>query len=547
MPAHRSSPLAREVHSESPNAGIGLPSASNRLRTAMNRPLWKQALIPTLLLGGLWLAFSLATTGYIAWLDRGYRRLLNENVATMRATGEMQGILWSLHDTIADASESELIRAETDRIGIETQRLRAALQSADLAARTDEERREVDRLRRSFDDYVGLLRNTDRGAPLAPEDISQIRARSRELAVSMSAGCNHLREINQRLIKANTSQRETWNSRIGGTRIVLLFIGPILGVWLGVRAASRVRRRLAEISVRLEGASGELGRLEVSSNPGAGNFDELDRQVLAITQRLDDALQQLHSARHEILRRERLAAVGQLAAGVAHELRNPLTAVKLLVQTVARSQEDNGTTAKQLGVVKDEIVRMERTIQSLLDYARPPAQNRLRHDLRETLGRALNLVESRAAHDCVGIELLLPNEPLELDGDPEQLHQVFVNLLLNGMDAMPNGGEISVKLEHDQPASHDDNSAAPTCVVTVEDRGSGIPATVIERLFEPFVTTKERGTGLGLAVSRRIIEEHSGTLTGTNGPQGGAIFSVRLPVTARNAPVERAAQVSRKV
>lgn len=544
MPAPRDRSFVRRVPSESRNSRTGFRLAADQVRSVMNRPLWKEALIPTLLLGGLWLAFSLATTAYIAWLDRSYQRVIDENVASMRAAGEVQGILWSLHDPVADATETEVSEVTAARIGVEVQRLIAALQSASDSAKTDAERQEVAELQRSFDDYRALLQGLKRGEPLDVAMLSRLRDQSRELAKQMSDRCNRLRELNQELIHSDATNRETWNDRIGGIRLVLLFAGPILGVWLGIRAASRVRRRLAEISVRLEGASGELGRLEVSTNSTGGEFDELDRQVIAITQRLDDVFKQLQSARHEVRRSERLAAVGQLAAGVAHELRNPLTAVKLLVQTVARDHHDDATTAKQLGVVQDEVIRMERTIQSLLDFARPPAQNRLRHDLRETIGRALNLMEGHATRDHVRIELVLPEEPMEVDGDPEQLHQVFVNLLLNGIDAMPDGGEITVTLQRDESRLTHDRSARPACVVTVTDGGAGIPDSVIERLFEPFVTSKERGTGLGLAVSRRIIEEHDGTLTAANGPHGGAIFSVTLPLVEQSQSIEVAAQVA---
>lgn len=533
MPVPRDRPFARPTPSEFAKPRLGLWLAADQLRSIMNRPLWKEALLPTLLLGGLWPAFGLATTAYIAWLDQGHQRVVDENVASIHAAGEVQGVLWSLQDSVAEATESEFSEADSTRIGVGIARLEAALKLASESARTDAEQHEVAELRRSFADYRDLLDRSKRGESLNVGGMFQVRNRSRDLAKEMSDRCTRLRELNQQLIRTDAATRETWNQLIGGIRLILLFAGPILGVWLGIRAASKVRRRLTEISVRLEGMSGEYGRLEVTTSPNGGEFDELDRQVLAITQRLDGVLKQLQSARREVRRSERLAAVGQLAAGVAHELRNPLTAVKLLVQTVARDHRDDATTAKQLGVVQDEVVRMERTIQSLLDYARPPAQNRLRHDLRDTIGRALNLMQGRAERDRVRIELSLPAESLIADGDPEQLHQVFVNLLLNGMDAMPNGGQIAVTLQRGELLAPGDQSPRPASVVTVADSGAGIPESIIEHLFEPFVTSKERGTGLGLAISRRIIEEHQGTLTAANNPHGGAVFLVKLPLVTQ--------------
>jgi two-component system, NtrC family, sensor histidine kinase HydH len=111
-----------------------------------------------------------------------------------------------------------------------------------------------------------------------------------------------------------------------------------------------------------------------------------------------------------------------------------------------------------------------------------------------------------------------------VEGDPEQLHQVFINLLLNAIESMPQGGSLSV-------AAQCDGGSNGQCRVLFSDSGPGIPPSVIGKIFEPFVTSKERGTGLGLAVSRRIVEEHGGKLTGVNRPEGGAVFVVELPTS----------------
>jgi signal transduction histidine kinase len=224
---------------------------------------------------------------------------------------------------------------------------------------------------------------------------------------------------------------------------------------------------------------------------------------------------------------ERLAAVGELAAGVAHELRNPLTSVKLLIQTAAQQPSSPSLGQQDLQVAQREIARMESTIQGLLDFARPPALRRVPHDLRSTVRRALNLVEGRAKQQQVTIRLESPDMPVIIAGDPEQIHQVLVNLLLNGMEAMAEGGLLHI-------AIHAGDGDGRACRVTVCDSGPGIPPETLVRIFEPFVTDKERGTGLGLAISRRIAEEHGGALVAANREAGGAIFTLELPL---NAPI----------
>ena len=153
---------------------------------------------------------------------------------------------------------------------------------------------------------------------------------------------------------------------------------------------------------------------------------------------------------------------------------------------------------------------MENTIQGLLDFARPPQMQKVRHDLRDTLRRALNLVEGHAKQQEVVVCEECPNAPVLVDGDPEQLHQVFVNLLLNGVEAMPDGGELQIAIQLRRCSrlpSAGSRSATPE---------PGFPKPIMQRIFEPFVTSKERGTGLGLAISRRIVEQHGGKLTAAN-------------------------------
>jgi signal transduction histidine kinase len=166
---------------------------------------------------------------------------------------------------------------------------------------------------------------------------------------------------------------------------------------------------------------------------------------------------------------------------------------------------------------------MERTIQSLLDFARPTQPRRTRHDLREPLRRVLNLISARASQQRVAIDCRGGEAPLWVVGDTEQLVQVFLNLTLNGIDAMPEGGRLGLELTRGLA------EGSRWVGLRVNDQGPGLSAEVLGRLFEPFVTTKERGTGLGLAVSRRIVLEHSGELLVRNLPAGGAEFELRLP------------------
>jgi signal transduction histidine kinase len=244
----------------------------------------------------------------------------------------------------------------------------------------------------------------------------------------------------------------------------------------------------------------------------------------------------LQIARREVMQSERLAAVGELAAGVAHEIRNPLTSVKLLLQHANEQIGEPRLDKGQLALILEEIGRMETTIQGLLDFSRPTRLNRVPHDLCLTLQRAMNLVEPRARQQGIDLVVHSCSDPLIVDGDPDRLLQVFVNLLINAVEAMPGGGRLTIEatpLSRSEATwstgTSDDDSTTSWLQVVVRDTGSGIPEEVMSRLFEPFATSKERGTGLGLAISHRIVEEHQGTLTAHNRPEGGAEFTITIP------------------
>jgi signal transduction histidine kinase len=212
---------------------------------------------------------------------------------------------------------------------------------------------------------------------------------------------------------------------------------------------------------------------------------------------------------------------------VAHELRNPLTSVKLLLQHSASRGGDATVAAPRVALILDEIDRMESTIQGLLDFSRPAQPQRKLHDLRATIERAIHLIVGRAEKQNVETELSLGLEPLWINGDPQQLHQVFVNLLINGIEAMPNGGTLAVSLVSEPETGE--------IAIEIVDSGEGIPADLLPRLFEPFASAKERGTGLGLAVSRRIVEEHHGVISVRPGSPHGASFRVTLPAAVPEA------------
>jgi len=198
-----------------------------------------------------------------------------------------------------------------------------------------------------------------------------------------------------------------------------------------------------------------------------------------------------------------------------------------------------GLAVEDLSIIENEVRRMEQCIQVFLDFARPPTPERREADLLEVFHRALALVEGRARRQNVTVNVEAPTDPLVVRIDPEQIHQVLVNLLLNALDALPQGGAVNVQIrlnEKKDSANGSMEAVGDGCPpknhwvqVSIRDNGSGINPHICRRLFEPFVSNKETGLGLGLSICKRLIEDHGGAIRGQNLPQGGAEFVFALP------------------
>ena len=484
--------------------------------------MWRKVVGATALVCLLWLVVGGATIYYIHGQYEAHIRDLAGTLTTIRATDAMQDVLWRLQATVMEVAEQadSHTRFEVTELEGAFQRHLREVESDSTAPESRDWVREIREQFSLYRDHIQqrLEARTQSGSqPPAQFELAR-------LAHAVAEPCQHLLEIQEQRIVDATHQRSRLRDSFDVVTLVLWFAGPVLGILCGFAVARNLRRSISDISISLKDAAGglehELGRVELHPSD---DLSTLHQQVQLVSSRIKQVVEQLQEARRETMLADRLAAVGELAAGVAHELRNPLTAVKLLIQTAAQRPAERPLSEKQLCVVQQQIVRMENTIQGLLDFARPPPMHQVQHDLRDTLRRALNLIEGHAHQQDVLIHEDFAGTPVPVEGDPEQLHQVFVNLLLNGIEALPQGGELWVAIRSEEPAG-------TGCRITVSDSGPGIPLAIMERMFEPFVTGKERGTGLGLAISRRIVQQHGGQLAAANGASGGAVFTVTLPV-----------------
>jgi PAS domain S-box-containing protein len=225
----------------------------------------------------------------------------------------------------------------------------------------------------------------------------------------------------------------------------------------------------------------------------------------------------------QLVQSGKLAAIGELAAGVAHEINNPLFAILGLTEFLLKEAEPDSKAVQRLELIQQTGLEIKEIVRALLDFARENAEDRHVVPLEDVVLATVDLVRRTNAHKGVELVDSYDASGAPVTASPNQLKQIFLNLIANARQAMPNGGTVRVDVRQD----------GDWVIATVGDDGPGIEPAVLERIFEPFFTTKRLtgGTGLGLSVSLGIAEAHGGSLTASSGQAGGAIFTLRLPIS----------------
>jgi PAS domain S-box-containing protein len=226
-------------------------------------------------------------------------------------------------------------------------------------------------------------------------------------------------------------------------------------------------------------------------------------------------------------RSARLASVGELAAGLAHEINNILAVIQGFTEVLLREVEDHDQMANDLKIMKREAYRGQELLKRLLIFARPAEPHMTCNDLHEIIDNSLLLLQYEIKQNKVSIEKnYSPDMPLVLS-DSEQLKQVFMNIVLNAAQEQPEGGNITIssRVTEDRYAE-----------VELKDSGPGIPAADLSKVFDPFFTTKApgKGTGLGLSIAHRIVDNHGGWISVSRVPSGGTVFTIRLPINGKS-------------
>lgn len=494
----------------------------------MNRRLLLRISKPAVFVGILLFGACLAIAWQINRLERNLASILSRNVTSLEAAQELEIRVRQLRNHCY-LYLVEPTPARLSPIDVDHQRFEEALEVARRSAHTEAERRIVADIQAGYQDYRNEL------AELRAEVLKHgPRTDFGRLADThpirhVTEPCKELFRLNKEEMDHTADESMTVSRQAQLLTLLLGTLGPASGLLIGYSVARGLSRSIYRLSVRVQDVAQRLDEKVASMSVAVdGDIDGLDRQIQHVVGRVEEVAERLQRQQREMLRAEQLAAVGQLAASVAHEVRNPLTSVKMLVEAALRPTNGMPLTPEDLRVIHGEVTRLEQTVQGFLDFARLPLPQRSMCDLRRVVGQAVDLVRARARQQGVNIlvrvrsgqDALEDDTPVPAYADSSQMCTVLVNLFLNALDAMPKGGQLDVEVE---------SGGVTDAQVAVADTGPGISATMIDRLFTPFVSTKPTGTGLGLCISQRIVEEHGGQLVARNRPDGGACFTIHLP------------------
>lgn len=505
----------------------GLHSGDHRRQNQiMNSRLMLRTAVPIGVVSALLLGAAAVTAWNVHRLQENAADLLAVNVASLRAAEEYEIGLREIRNQL----DLFLLTGDACHLAAVPELRREIehwLAEADRVATTETEQRQMAKVRAGhehfFREYDRLSRQVQ-PAELAP----QIHALINDvLTKEILEPAHEYLDFNEQQLEDGTQQNRQLSDRLV---LGLLLLGVCVagaGLLGGFGIARWVNRSIVQLSLPVRDAAGKLsavaGPITLSA---AWGWDELESALHKMAGQIGTVINRLHQTEREALRAEQLAKVGQMAAGIAHEVRNPLMAMKILVQAAAEHGTRAHLTGRDLTVLEEEICRLERSIQTFLDFARPPQPEKRTFDLSAVVRQTFELVAERARQQEVRLVCDLGPKPVSVEADQGQVRQVLLNLLLNSLDAVRPGGTIRVCL------------AAPACgprqgsdwlSLCVTDDGTGLPPDLGRKIFEPFFSSKPTGMGLGLSICRRIVEAHGGAIDAADRPEGGAAFTFSLP------------------
>ena len=306
-------------------------------------------------------------------------------------------------------------------------------------------------------------------------------------------------------------------AKIANRMFLVGFFGLLLTLLFGYIISRSVARPIKELVV----VTGEIANGNFESKAPLPSIEEIRMLASSINAMTD----KLRKYEKQVVRSSQLAAAGKVTAAMAHEIRNPLSSIKMMTQLLRNRLMPEPENTKLVESLLEEIGRVERIVKDLTDFMRPSELSLDIHDINDLIEEILPVIEPRLAHRKISMKKNLEPSLPGILIDKDKIKQVIWNLVLNAMDSMPDGGVIRVSAR--------ENTLAHRLEVIIEDEGYGINKETLDNIFAHFFTTKPEGLGLGLSTSREIVESHKGSLTVENRDEKGVRATISLPAEPR--------------
>jgi len=264
-------------------------------------------------------------------------------------------------------------------------------------------------------------------------------------------------------------------------------------------------------------------RVDVKSSDDIGRLGEAFNSLLTKLERARRRVERYHY--EQMKRADRLASIGEMAAGIAHEIKNPLAGIAGVIQVLKKDYAVGDQKRAVLDEVLSQVERMDKAVRNLLSFARPPEPKMTLVDINELIGKLLDFLAPQFAKNAIVAERQLSPGLPWLTLDPDLMQQALINIALNAIQSMPEGGKFTVETKSVKPGGE----SAGSVEIVLADTGKGISMENLSRIFTPFFTTRQQGTGLGLSITQRIIEQHGGEINVLSSPGKGTNFSIIFP------------------
>jgi signal transduction histidine kinase len=482
---------------------------------------------------GSFLVIALILTGAFVIMAFTFRvqdsttRILAENAHSLETGKDLELYIYDMRvltlNYLADGDSSwigELRRKEN-----------AFLRSLDdvrLAVNTETEKRLLQQMGALFSNYQQNLRT----ALVYDRQGNHARAKAL-LLLGNRDFLNTIQDKCRNFILSNERTQVVYENRIRNNNQVIRYAmyalgigGIILGTVLGWIIARIILNPIYRLVLKVRGAADNEVVEHISMSPGK-ELDELDFHIQRLIGRINKAHEDLEKNRKLLERSNRLATIGKLAPALAHEIRNPLAAIKMLVYSMAGDTGVDDERQRDIEIISREVERIEGFIQNFLKFARPPKPTIRPVLFQEVVEETLQLLSLRLKQNNIEVVEDYSTQNALVMADPDQVKQVIMNLVINAIEAMGSSGKLVLRILREK--TEQGSQVRSMVKLTCTDSGPGIEPAIMDNLFEPFIKGREKGVGLGLSISQRIAELHQGWIEASNNPEGGACMTLYLP------------------